>query len=349
MPRKSPSQKPSSQSTSPPASAKYSKAVREYWEGLTWSDLTDRFGVKTAQRGRDYAESHHVGTLWATEDGTRLVGIVHGTEEYQTVVSLEKLRRKNEFIPVSICSCPVGSDCKHGVAVIGTFLDILANNELILGCTELKDGVWETTSPTGKKSTLKIEIEEDEDDDEDGYWDNDWEEEEDDFPPRKRIRRATKVPTTGHDFQPETLRKKLDAQTPEELVDLIMQLAEDHPIVRKQFEQELFVESISKEGKSDQIAREAIKMIDQGVDLGSLGYYNDYYGGGPSADLDSVTELVKQCNKIADPLPALIKSCGISSRKGADSSKRLVPRTITSSAKPSMPSPRCCSPRNPIR
>ncbi len=305
--QKSPAKPSLPKSASRSAAAKFPKVVREFWENLTWSDLTDRFGTKTAQRGRDYADSHQVETLWATEDGKNLLGIVQGTEEYQTVVSIEKGRRKNQFILVSACSCPVGADCKHGVAVIGTFLDILAHDKPILGCTELKDGVWEITSPTGKKSALKIDIEDDVDEDDDGYWSDDWEEEDDDFPPRKRIRRTTKVATAERNFKPEALRKKLNAQQPEELVDLIMQLAEDHPTVRKQFEQELFVESVSKKGKSDQLVREAVEMIDQGLEIGNFGYYGGHYGGGPSADLDSVTELVKQCKKTVAPLPVLDK------------------------------------------
>jgi hypothetical protein len=50
--------------------AKLSQATSEFWENLSWSDISDKFGNKTTQRGRSYAESGHVQNLWATEDGT---------------------------------------------------------------------------------------------------------------------------------------------------------------------------------------------------------------------------------------------------------------------------------------
>ena len=157
-PKKAAAESTPKQNTSSCVSAKFPKTVRDFWENLAWSDINDKFGTKTMQRGRDYANSGNVQSLWATEDGKNLLGIVLGTEEYQTLVTLENGKRKDQFLLSSSCSCPVGCNCKHGVAVIGKFLDKLAKNEAILPCVELKEDTWEITSATGKKSTLKIDF-----------------------------------------------------------------------------------------------------------------------------------------------------------------------------------------------
>jgi len=298
----------SKQNPSPSVSVKFSKAVRDFWENLAWSDIVDSFGTKTTQRGRDYANSGHVQNLWATEDGMNLLGIVYGTEEYQTLVMLEKGRRKDQFLLSSSCSCPVGCDCKHGVAVIGKFLDKFAKNEPIPPCAELEDDVWETTSVTGKKTTLKIAFENDFDDDDDDFWDDDddWfdddDEEDEGDTPRKRIKKTTKNKTAKKGFKPETLRKTLQNMSQEELIKLILQLANDYSTVQEYFEQELFAATVSKSGKVDQIVAKAIEMIDKGIDYGDYGYY-----GNPSVDLRSVAEFVKQFQKFDDPLPGLDK------------------------------------------
>ena len=304
-----PEQSPSKHNSLHGVSEKFSDFVRDFWENLAWSDIVDSFGTKTTQRGRDYANSGHVQSLWATEDGMSLLGIVCGTEDYQTLVTLEKGTRKNQFLLSSSCSCPVGCDCKHGVAVVGTFLNKFAKDEPILPCAELKDGSWEITSATGKKSTLKIDLENEFDDEDDDFWDDDddWfdddDDEDDGDTPRKRIKKATKTSkskTTKKGFKPEALRKTLKNMSQDELIKLILQLATDHQAVQEQFEHELFAATVSKSGKVDQIVKKAIEMIDKGIDYGDYGYY-----GNPSVDLRSVAEFVKQFQKFDDPLSGL--------------------------------------------
>lgn len=75
---------------------------------LNWDEIRDWVDDRTAQRGWQYRD--RVGEFVALNDC--LAAKVHGTEEYTTNLSLDSC---GEF--VATCTCPVGRDCKHGVAL----------------------------------------------------------------------------------------------------------------------------------------------------------------------------------------------------------------------------------------
>ncbi|WP_237565734.1 DEAD/DEAH box helicase [Ornithinimicrobium cerasi] len=81
------------------------------------SDLADAVGIATLTRGEGYAADGRVRTLVTALDGGTLLGTVLGSRRtvYQTIV-----RRIGADGPgwVGQCSCPVGYDCKHAVAVV---------------------------------------------------------------------------------------------------------------------------------------------------------------------------------------------------------------------------------------
>ncbi|MCL2306293.1 MAG: hypothetical protein FWC43_13190, partial [Planctomycetaceae bacterium] len=318
-----------------------SKPVREFWEQLGWPDIAEVFGDRTTERGRRYGEGGNVRSLWATTDGKMLLAIVSGEHDYKTLVTLEDGRKK-KFVIFSDCSCPVGTSCKHGVATMTRFLDCLAKEKLVPLCVQVNDETWETYTTDGKKSLLKIDFgeyveddddwdDEDEDwDDEDEDWDDedeDWDDEDEDWDdedeepvslPRRRIHQiAASVATKKKNKDKTALNEKLSQRSKEELVALILQFHDDCTEVREYFEQEAFVETLSKTSDIDKLVRKAIKLINSGIDVDSYPHYHRY-SDGPSLDLDPVEEVVKQFKRFDDPLPGLDKIARYLIEKGTE-------------------------------
>jgi len=79
-------------------------------------DLERWAGVKTFSRGRNYQREKRVKELICMESG-ELAGSVAGSERYVVVVSVTDGEIQ------SCCSCPVGFDCKHAVALVLEYLD----------------------------------------------------------------------------------------------------------------------------------------------------------------------------------------------------------------------------------
>jgi superfamily II DNA or RNA helicase len=82
--------------------------------------LSDTFDRETVRRGREYAAAGQVLSYQPFQDGDTVVlmGEVAGTRStpYQVRVVLQ---RDGEGVDIySACTCPVGMDCKHGVAVL---------------------------------------------------------------------------------------------------------------------------------------------------------------------------------------------------------------------------------------
>ncbi|GAB5512967.1 SWIM zinc finger family protein [Rhodopirellula baltica] len=86
------------------------------WQTLTWSTLESWTGSRTIQRGEDYQKQGRVRKLVLCGDGS-IIATVQGTESYITRVSLNTKKRSGVQLS-SYCSCPVGYDCKHGVATV---------------------------------------------------------------------------------------------------------------------------------------------------------------------------------------------------------------------------------------
>lgn len=105
-----------------------SKTARNFKE-LKWSDLQDWAGGKATAKGIKYQEEGRVKEIKCTSTGS-LVARVEGTIEYFTEVSLENGKLS------SICTCPVGYDCKHGVATVLEYLDLIEQGEDVPVVTE---------------------------------------------------------------------------------------------------------------------------------------------------------------------------------------------------------------------
>ena len=100
------------------------KPVSLAWELLTWDEVRAWCGARDLEKGRSY--KRRVGQLAMTADG-RLLGWVRGTKRYATTA---RLAAKGK--PVSECSCPLERDaCKHGVAVVLAFLEVLSQKKTV--------------------------------------------------------------------------------------------------------------------------------------------------------------------------------------------------------------------------
>lgn len=83
---------------------------------LSWDDIVSWAGVKIADRGRAYQRDGRVKDLATTESG-RLIASVLGSERYDVLVSIDR-----DGVLESLCTCPYGFDCKHGVATVLEYL-----------------------------------------------------------------------------------------------------------------------------------------------------------------------------------------------------------------------------------
>ena len=88
------------------------------WIDQVVDDLEAEFGTGTAQRGRAYADEGRVLQIVADRPGAALLAAVRGSgrARYQTLIRAE--RPGGELLWEARCSCPVGVDCKHAVAVL---------------------------------------------------------------------------------------------------------------------------------------------------------------------------------------------------------------------------------------
>ncbi|MBU1207053.1 MAG: SWIM zinc finger family protein [Proteobacteria bacterium] len=169
---------------------------------LTWDDLHAWAGSTIISRGQGYQRGRQVQDLARTPEGG-LIAWVRGTERYATLVDFEEREL------VSACTCPYGGTCKHAVAVVLEYLELLKQNR----------GVPEVDEKDRRLALLEEPVGEDE-------WDEDVEddEEEEDFEPPHpaRPKKSTE----------QTLPSFLEKQTKDQLLDLFKDLTGRFPAVR---------------------------------------------------------------------------------------------------------------------
>ncbi len=86
-------------------------------------EVANFFGARTASKGLDYFQEKRV-EGWSYQNGV-IYGTVEGTSVYRSKV---KLSKTGEIISSS-CSCPLGGDCKHCVALFLTYKEAAANQK----------------------------------------------------------------------------------------------------------------------------------------------------------------------------------------------------------------------------
>ncbi len=86
---------------------------------ITQQDIFTSFGRNIIDRGTRYFKESRVLSCEYDEQVNKLSGSVKGTSDtpYQTTASIKK-SNKGGFIIHSTCTCPVGWNCKHAVALL---------------------------------------------------------------------------------------------------------------------------------------------------------------------------------------------------------------------------------------
>jgi uncharacterized Zn finger protein len=90
---------------------------------LSWEDLNHWVGSKIVSNGRNYQQQGRVTELVRTDDGG-LIAWVNGSERYATRVIMN-----SDGLPESLCTCLYELDCKHGVAVVLEYLEMIGSGQ----------------------------------------------------------------------------------------------------------------------------------------------------------------------------------------------------------------------------
>ncbi|MCP3952866.1 MAG: SWIM zinc finger domain-containing protein [Desulfobacterales bacterium] len=167
------------------------KTPLDRFADLTWNDLEEWAGNKIVSRGKRYQRQGRVGELVVTEDGG-LVAWVDGTERYATRVAID-----DGGLPASICTCPYGLECKHGVAVVIEFLKRIENNLSI---------------PKAGRGDVRLEMLEDEE------WDDE----------------SIDEKTAVFDDTRKVVEQFLKGKTKVQLIELIHEIMQQHPAVAQE-------------------------------------------------------------------------------------------------------------------
>lgn len=94
------------------------------FEDLYVADLSRAFDAGSLARGMAYARQHRVDNVVFNEANSLLSGAVQGNraQPYQTLVTWSTNPKSGTLDIRTVCTCPVGSECKHAVALILEFL-----------------------------------------------------------------------------------------------------------------------------------------------------------------------------------------------------------------------------------
>ena len=93
---------------------------------VTDPDIAQQVGTRTFDRGQAYAVERRVRSLATRPDGMMLLGTIEGSgsETYQTIIEARPHPKGRSHLWSGRCSCPVGADCKHVVALMLTARDV---------------------------------------------------------------------------------------------------------------------------------------------------------------------------------------------------------------------------------
>ncbi|GAA6525356.1 DEAD/DEAH box helicase [Intrasporangium sp. DVR] len=125
---------------------------RATWVGdLTDPEIAQQVGSRTFERGAAYAAQRRVRSLAARPEGMMILGTVEGSgsETYQTIVEARPHPKGRAPLWSGRCSCPVGSDCKHVVALLLLARDVAHGKEPPPPQPQVAEGVDPQASSAG--------------------------------------------------------------------------------------------------------------------------------------------------------------------------------------------------------
>lgn len=231
------------------------------WLSLTWDDVEEWARSRSVERGRTYQRSGRVKELAVTTAG-ELLATVRGTMKYTTSVALIAGKKGKSLR--SNCSCPVGLNCKHAVAVIAEYLDAVAKGRAV-AATDGDDPRW-------------ADLDDEEEHDDEGYDEYEDEEYDDGYdpPPRRspapKPAKAKRAATSDADVE-----RYIRDQSQTELADLVVSLTHRYPDLRTEFNERLSLMT----GDVARIVAEARKEIRRVTAEPRYDRWDDYGSGIP--------------------------------------------------------------------
>jgi len=167
------------------------KTPLDRFSDLTWNDIESWAGGKIVSRGQNYQRQGRVSDLAVTDDSS-LIAWVDGSARYATRVVMDE-----DGLPDSICTCPYGLNCKHGVAVVIEYLKRVENNRSV---------------PKAKQDDARLKLLADEN--------------------------RNDEPNDAENGMSEDIRQAIDGflkgKTKAQLIDLIHELAGQHPEIARE-------------------------------------------------------------------------------------------------------------------
>lgn len=131
------------------------KTQLERFAELTWNDLEAWAGEKIVSRGKNYQAQGHVSDLALTDDGS-LIAWVDGLARYATKVAMSE-----DGLPDSICTCPYGWNCKHGVAVLLEYLERVEKNRSVPNAKKEDKRLQLLVEEEGDENTISGDVRQD--------------------------------------------------------------------------------------------------------------------------------------------------------------------------------------------
>ncbi len=190
---------------------------------LTWDDLEEWAGSRIVARGRSYRRKGAVRELQRDEEEDALVASVVGSRLYAVRVRIDGSKDL-----ISECTCPYRTTCKHAVAVVVEYLEMVKTRTAV-GRVEADDPRLEELDAITQDDDEKLEF----------YVEEDLEEEpqESDVnePDEESAETLSESSGTGQSGD-ASLRAYMQEHTKAELVELLLELAETHDEVRQSLE-----------------------------------------------------------------------------------------------------------------
>lgn len=191
---------------------------------LTWMDIENWAGATILARGKGYQRSGCVKELGITPNNV-LVAWVDGSTRYATQVSIIQGELS------SSCTCPYGSNCKHGVAVVIEYLHTIKRKKEIPVISETD----ERRRLIAKGTTAWPE---DSDDGNENFGDDDEQRQE----PQPKSR--------------EALEAWIKGKSKDELKAMLLEVAQNHPQIISELQSGFSIAPPLVAGLAKQISRE---------------------------------------------------------------------------------------------
>lgn len=229
------------------------------FEMLTWDDLTSWAGSKILTRGKSY--KRQVSELCLTNDGS-ILAWVQGTQRYVTVVKIESSGNL-----LATCSCPYDSSpCKHSVAVILVYLDIV-KNKLDVPQVSKSDRRLKLIADLAPGETSDMNSEEDEGD----Y--KDFEKFGQSTVQKRAISDASsRQSRTSNRIEQDIIRQRIESMDKRQLVEFCLNLVREYPEIGRRIQEE----EALKEGRISKIVHSIRAEIE---DLASEPAWANYWSG----------------------------------------------------------------------